>query len=88
MRAAYSVHTKLGKWASNDSQAGTVGYENYLGLKFSVNGSRHQLHSLGEQVIQQTHEDASVICCQLAQVEISQSTQQHLSTQTMASHWQ
>lgn len=51
-----------------------------LGLKLPVNGTRHQLHSLWEEVIEQAHEDACVICCQLAQVEVPQSSQQHLNS--------
>ena len=43
-----------------------------------VNCTRHKLHCLGEQVIQQSHEDAGVISCQLAKVEISQGSQKHL----------
>ena len=50
----------------------------YLGFKLVVNGTGHKLHCLWEQIVQQAHEDAGVISCQLAQVEISQSSQKHL----------
>ena len=43
-----------------------------------VDSTRHKLHCLGEQVIQEAHEDTGVIGCQLAQIEITQSSQEYL----------
>ena len=50
----------------------------HLGLKLMVNRTRHKLHCLWEEVIQQSHEDAGIISCQLAKIEISQGPQKHL----------
>ena len=50
----------------------------HLCLEGVVDGTRHLLCGLGEQVVQQAQEDAFVIRCQLAEVEVSERPQQHL----------
>ena len=46
-----------------------------MGLEVAVNSSRHRFQGLGEDVIEQAHEDAGVVCRQLAQVEVPQCSQ-------------
>ena len=50
----------------------------HLALKVMVNVARHELGGLGEQVVEQTSEDAGVVRGELAQVEVAQRTQQDL----------
>lgn len=49
----------------------------YLGLQ-RINGARHQLKRLGEQVVEKPNEDAGVVTGQLAEVEIAQRTKKDL----------
>ena len=43
----------------------------HMRFKVMVDSTRHRFQSLGEDVIEQAHEDACVICCQLSQIEVS-----------------
>ena len=50
----------------------------HMRLKVLVDGSWYRLQRLGEYVVQEPHENSCVVHGQLAQVEVSQSPQQHL----------
>ena len=49
--------------------------EAHVGLKTVVHGTRHRLQSLGEDVIQEPHEDAGIISRQLAKIEVTEGTE-------------
>ena len=50
----------------------------HLDFEGVVNRARDKLIGLGEQVVEQANEDALVVRRELAHVEVSQRTQQHL----------
>ena len=50
----------------------------HLGLKHVIDGAGHELERLGEQIVQQAHEDGRVVAGQLAQVEVTKGAKQDL----------
>ena len=57
----------------------------YLGLEDAVNSTRHQLQGLGEEVIEQAHEDGGVVGGELAEVEVPQRAEHDLRSSSSGS---
>ena len=47
-------------------------------LELHVAEARHKVQHLGEEIVEQTHEDAVIVGGELAEVEITQRLEQHL----------